>query len=91
MKRRARTDSGLINPATVLFLAIVHLMAAGAALAAWDYGDAPEGYLAYPNTGLVGHFPTCFDLMQHFVRQANPAASYFGLDGSCHRAPTLSP
>ena len=24
-----------------------------------DYGDAPEGGIAYPSTGVVGHFPTC--------------------------------
>ncbi len=25
----------------------------------YDYGDAPEGALAYPSTGQIGYFPTC--------------------------------
>jgi hypothetical protein len=25
----------------------------------FDYGDAPEGVLAYPNTSIIGQFPTC--------------------------------
>lgn len=24
-----------------------------------EYGDAPEGSIAYPSTGVIGHFPTC--------------------------------
>jgi PKD repeat protein len=27
----------------------------------FDYGDAPEGGLAYPSTGQTGYFPTCED------------------------------
>lgn len=26
-----------------------------------DYGDAPEGALAYPSSGVMGAFPTCFN------------------------------
>jgi hypothetical protein len=25
-----------------------------------DWGDAPEGVLAYPQLGVLGQFPTCF-------------------------------
>lgn len=27
-----------------------------------DFGDAPEGALAYPDSGVVGRFPTCVDV-----------------------------
>ncbi len=43
----------------------------------FEYGDAPEDYLAYPSSGQQGHFPTCFDPVGYYVRHANPG-SYFG-------------
>jgi hypothetical protein len=38
-----------------------------------DYGDAPEGIVAYPSTGVIGQFPTVF------APTAGPAAFMFHL------------
>jgi hypothetical protein len=40
-----------------------------------DMGDAPEGAVAYPSTGVIGAFPTC---------EAGPAGSYI-----CHWRPGM--
>jgi len=30
-----------------------------ATLCVYEFGDAPEGVIAYPATGVIGQFPTC--------------------------------
>jgi len=45
----------------LIILVITILLASSLAMAQQDgeYGDAPEGVLAYPATGVIGMFPTC--------------------------------
>ncbi|MFN8177669.1 MAG: FlgD immunoglobulin-like domain containing protein [bacterium] len=45
-----------------------------------DYGDAPEGAIAYPSLGVVGSFPTCTAVGPpgSFVRHAGSLSGYFG-------------
>jgi len=44
-----------------------------------DYGDAPEGALAYPESGVVGAFPTCVSVgaADTYIRHTNQFA-YWG-------------
>ena len=45
----------------------------------YDYGDAPEGVLAYPSTGTIGTFPTCKSLgSAGFIRHGARGTLYFG-------------
>lgn len=45
-----------------------------------DYGDAPEGVLAYPSTGTLGQFPTCLQSGQSgFVRHALGGARFYSV------------
>jgi hypothetical protein len=44
-----------------------------------DFGDAPEGVLAYPSTGMTGQFPTCINILPAgFVSHALPTQVWFG-------------
>jgi hypothetical protein len=44
-----------------------------------DFGDAPEGALAYPSTGMLGQFPTCINILPAgFVSHALPTQVWFG-------------
>ncbi|MCX6245025.1 MAG: GEVED domain-containing protein [Bacteroidetes bacterium] len=46
-----------------------------------DYGDAPEGVLAYPATGMIGKFPTCMNVaLAGFVRHSNFGAFFLAVD-----------
>src|SRR5690349_15358440 len=36
----------------------------------FEYGDAPEGQLAYPANGIAGNFPTCLGGPSGFIRHA---------------------
>jgi hypothetical protein len=46
----------------------------------FDYGDAPEGALAYPATGQLGQFPTClFSGQSTYVRHALGAARFYSV------------
>lgn len=46
---------------------------------AGEYGDAPEGALAYPGSGVIGDFPTCIAIgPTGFVFHAASGQSYFG-------------
>jgi len=64
-----------------------------------EYGDAPEGGIAYPSTGLIGEFPTCRSIgpaawIQHNIETPN---LYFGdsadseLDGNAGACPNCFP
>ncbi len=43
-----------------------------------DYGDAPEGVVAYPSSGLVGNFPTCMTVGPSLWIQHGLGWAYFG-------------
>ncbi len=48
-----------------------------------DWGDAPEGALAYPSLGVAGQFPTCFGGPAGFIWHGNPGRAvdlYWGFD-----------
>ena len=46
-----------------------------------DYGDAPEDALAYPATGVLGRFPTCFLTgPASYIRHANFGGTFGGFD-----------
>ena len=49
--------SALFSLAVVVSL-VVTIVPLGAS-ASEDWGDAPEGAIAYPSTGVMGAFPTC--------------------------------
>ncbi len=42
-----------------------------------DFGDAPEGTLAYPATRVIGRFPTCLGGPEGYVRHAGVVSSAF--------------
>jgi len=45
----------------------------------YDFGDAPEGALAYPSTGVTGNFPTCVNVTNSgFIRHAQDLVISFG-------------
>ncbi len=62
-----------------------------------DFGDAPEGALAYPSSGVIGTFPTCG--MSYFVAHGftDPPIACFGLmvdfefDGNAGICPNFNP
>lgn len=43
-----------------------------------DFGDAPEAALAYPSTGVVGAFPTCYNVPTAGWIQHTNFGAYFG-------------
>lgn len=46
-----------------------------------DFGDAPEGAPAYPDSSILGQFPTCLDtVLAGFIKHSiqNPPMAYFG-------------
>lgn len=44
-----------------------------------ELGDAPEGAVAYPSTGVAGQFPTCIGGPVGDIQHAWPSRLYFGL------------
>ncbi len=46
----------------------------------YEYGDAPEGVIAYPSTAMMGFFPTCTGTgpANHFVSHLMEEAIYWG-------------
>ena len=66
-------------------------------LADRDFGDAPEGALAYPATGIVGQFPTCITVgPAMWVNHANFGAGFgpavdFETDGNAGLCPVFMP
>lgn len=62
-----------------------------------EFGDAPEGALAYPATGIIGSFPTCMNVgpagfIQHtnFGAWLGPAFD-FEMDGNAGLCPMFAP
>jgi hypothetical protein len=44
-----------------------------------DYGDAPEGVVAYPSSGIIGRFPTCVGIdPPGWIEHASSGKLYFG-------------
>ena len=37
-----------------------------------DFGDAPDGVIAYPSSGVIGHFPTCSNLIHGTISGTFP-------------------
>ncbi len=63
-----------------------------------DFGDAPEGALAYPSLGIKGQFPTCIGVgPAAWIEHESKGRMYFGpkvdveRDGNAGRCPTFSP
>jgi len=61
-----------------------------------EYGDAPEGGIAYPSLGVTGAFPTCITIgLQGYVEHdlSWPTGSYFGpsVDGETDGDASLCP
>jgi len=63
-----------------------------------DYGDAPEGALAYPATGVIGSFPTCVTVgPAGFIYHPPSTTMFFGPmvdfepDGNAGTCPLFAP
>ncbi len=63
-----------------------------------EYGDAPEGALAYPSSGVIGRFPTCKNVgaAGSFIEHNNFGAWFgpifdFELDGNAGFCPLFNP
>ena len=62
-----------------------------------DFGDAPEGALAYPSLGMAGSFPTCMNVAVSGYIAHNNFGSYFGPlvdfepDGNAGACPMFNP
>ncbi|HNY03071.1 MAG TPA: GEVED domain-containing protein [Bacteroidales bacterium] len=79
--------------------------AVGQTTSDYDYGDAPEGYVAYPGTplpGVIGWFPTCIyvGVPGSYIRHATATGvggGYFGMfkdyetDGNAGNCPSAPP
>ena len=81
-------------------IALVALAATGAQAQQQlgEYGDAPEGALAYPATGVIGAFPTCVTVgPAGWIYHAPAPAQWFGpmkdfeLDGNAGACPMFAP
>jgi PKD repeat protein len=47
--------------------------------ASYDFGDAPEGALAYPSRGIIGKFPTCKSVGPNgFIKHDSLGTMFFG-------------
>ena len=65
-------------------------------IGSFDFGDAPEGTLAYPANGMTGNFPTCANTGSRGTYVSHtPGGSYFGAgvdlesDGNQDNCPTF--
>lgn len=61
-----------------------------------EFGDAPEGAIAYPSTGIIGLFPTCMTVGPNgFVIHNNFGAFFVGfdleVDGNAGLCPMFAP
>ncbi len=62
-----------------------------------DFGDAPEGALAYPSFGIIGQFPTCIGVGPASWIEHNSQGLYFGpkvdleRDGNAGKCPAFNP
>jgi PKD repeat protein len=41
-----------------------------------DYGDAPDGNIAYPSLGIIGNFPTCGTTSGEFIKHGNTSGRF---------------
>jgi len=64
----------------------------------YDFGDAPEGVIAYPDEGVVGMFPTCVTVgPASWIQHASQGQMYLGAkvdleaDGNGGQCPTFAP
>ncbi|MBN2105354.1 T9SS type A sorting domain-containing protein [bacterium] len=63
----------------------------------YDYGDAPENDVAYPDLAVIGHFPTCYGGSAGFIRHTDSGHTFLGhhadyeLDGNGSFCPAFSP
>lgn len=63
----------------------------------FEYGDAPEGALAYPANGVIGMFPTCKQVtLAGFIQHSNFGAFFgpavdFEADGNAGLCPLFNP
>ncbi len=62
-----------------------------------EFGDAPEGVLAYPSSGVTGSFPTCMNVAAAGYISHAYVGSYFGptldweIEGNAGLCPTFNP
>lgn len=62
-----------------------------------EYGDAPEGAVAYPSLGVIGAFPTCKNVPLAGYIEHNNFGAWFGMgfdfetDGNAGFCPTFTP
>lgn len=63
-----------------------------------DFGDAPEGALAYPSSGVIGQFPTCVGVgPAAWIQHESTGKMYFGSkvdtepDGNAGKCPAFTP
>ncbi len=62
-----------------------------------DYGDAPEGVLAYPDNGVIGQFPTCLSVLPGGSIRHNNFGAWLGPgfdfepDGNAGMCPVFNP
>jgi hypothetical protein len=63
-----------------------------------DFGDAPEGVIAYPDEGVVGMFPTCVSVgPASWIEHDSQGTLYFGAkadveaEGNGGKCPTFAP
>jgi PKD repeat protein len=52
----------------------------------YDYGDAPEDQIAYPASGVIGRFPTCFTGSAGFIRHKEAGHTFLGHHADYERA-----
>lgn len=63
----------------------------------YEYGDAPEGAVAYPLLGVMGNFPTCMNVATNGYIQHNNFGAFLGPtfdfepDGNGGLCPTFAP
>ena len=96
MKSLRRTSVPSAGP--LLALALVLAVPAMAQELLGDYGDAPEGALAYPAAGVIGAFPTCVNVpLSTFIYHGPIGWAYFGPlvdfepDGNAGTCPLFAP
>ena len=69
---RARSEVSLLFVGALFLSASSVLAGGGGNPGTGDWGDAPEGAVAYPSLGVVGQFPTCFGGPSGFIWHGNP-------------------
>ena len=96
LKRRRATKVLLL---CLLFAAVIGMTLAPAIVTAqksFDFGDAPEGALAYPSSGVTGAFPTCTGGTAGYVIHSNFGAVFgptvdYEVDGNAGNCPLFNP